>query len=235
MNPSVCGAINLDSRAELRAGGFAGALASELEQLGSTLRPESGPRDLLSAGVRVGSRTASVTCAANERAFHVDFWNDGVQSAGGWTAELPQAARAAAEWFERSASVRGVAERFAFLKPNPLAEAYEAGSAIEFRWGELLDDPRHEELQPSIAEASGRAELRRLFAFTSLFSLCFSRWVGYPFSEDLPAAKWQDGTFRVVDASNRPIGSGDEVAAVDLLVDGLPPVVDVLYRWPADE
>ena len=98
----------------------------------------------------------------------------------------------------------------------------------------MLDEPPHDELRPLIEEASRRAELRRLFAYTSMFSLCFSRWVGYPFSDDLPCAAWTDGRFEVFDPSNRAIGSGDEVEAADLLVDALPSRLEVVYRRPED-
>jgi hypothetical protein len=208
------------------------ALQNELDRLDSPLRLTSRPSDVFSAGGRLGSRTASATCAANERRFHVELWNEGVQCLSGWCDELPEAARAIARWFKTPAPVRELAERFPFLEPNPLAEAYEAGTAVEFRWRQLLDEPPHDELRPLIEEASRCPELRRLFAYTSMFSLCFSRWVGYPFSGDLPRAAWTDGRFEVLDPSNRAIGSGDELAAADLLVGALPSKVDVVYRRP---
>jgi hypothetical protein len=73
--------------------------------------------------------------------------------------------------------------------------------------------------------------------------LCFSRWVNYPFSHDLPYALADGGGFRVFQANELPVYlDGTDVGsfaidadrAVELLVAALPQPLEVTYRRPAD-
>lgn len=80
------------------------------------------------------------------------------------------------------------------------------------------------DLVPLVVEAKKRAELRKLFPYTSHGSLCLSPCTGYPYSGDCPYAspkKAED--YSVFDRTGKPVGRGDAVRAVQLLIDHLPP------------
>jgi hypothetical protein len=94
---------------------------------------------------------------------------------------------------------------------------------------------------PLIEAAKKRPELRQLFPFTSLYSICFSRTTGYPFTADCPhATPIGDGRFRaystkykIVNRSNEGfnykeavdevIGEGSAEEVIEMLVANLPP------------
>ena len=76
-----------------------------------------------------------------------------------------------------------------------------------------------------VREAAKRPELRQLRPFTSLFTLCFSRTTGYPFTRDCPHAEpTGKDLYRVTSADGSVLLDGaDAVQAVDALVAALPP------------
>ena len=75
-----------------------------------------------------------------------------------------------------------------------------------------------------VLEAANRPELRRLYPFTSVETLHFSRTTGFPFTRDCPfAVPIEGGRFRVMAADRKLVlGEGDAVQAADMLVANLP-------------
>jgi hypothetical protein len=217
-------------------------LQAELDKIGSQVRLGSELVQMsFWCDASRGNRQAQVKAAAKKRAFSVDLWAEGVQYLQGWTGELPEVARVFDAWLSDE-SPRGeeMAQRFGFLDLTQLARSYERGEAIERGWLQLIEhgaiEPR---LHPLILAAAEEPKLRQLFPFTSVHTLCFSRWVGYPFSRDLPYAWPCDHGFRVHAPSEsgegRVLGEGDAARAVELLVSALPDPVVVLYRQPNSE
>jgi hypothetical protein len=94
------------------------------------------------------------------------------------------------------------------------------------------DDLPADALHPLIELASEEPKLRRLFPFISLDLLCFSRWVGWPFSGDLPYAAPRGDVFRVHRSGGDVLGEGNVSRAVELLVAALPEPLEVVYRRP---
>src|SRR5262249_37534363 len=98
-------------------------------------------------------------------------------------------------------------------------------------------------LTPLVEKAMAVPALRRLFPFTSLYSLCFSRCTGYPFSGDCPSAApagdirrgAADPRFRVTDAKGGLLGEGTAAEAVEWLVQHLPPNCGPAVQGTADE
>ena len=103
-------------------------------------------------------------------------------------------------------------------------------------WRRLIEhgamEPR---LHPLILAAAEDPKLRHLWPFTSMWTLCFSRWVG-GHSGDLPSADPCDDGFRIYAPSefgqSCVLGEGDAAHAVELLVSALPEPLEVLYRQP---
>jgi hypothetical protein len=211
-------------------------LQAELDRIGSQLRLGSELMPFAS-DVSRGNRSAQVMAAAKKRAFGVDLWAEGVQYLKGWTNELGDVASVFDAWLsDESPSGEEMEQRFEFLTLEQFARIYERGEAIEHMWRRLIKhgamEPR---LHPLILAAAEEPRLRQLWPFTSMWTLCFSRWVG-GHSGDLPSADPCDNGFRVYAPSEfgrgRVLGEGDPADAVELLVSALPEPLEVLYRQP---
>ena len=89
---------------------------------------------------------------------------------------------------------------------------------------------------PVIKEAMKKPELRRLFPYTSLNRLCFSRTTGYPFTHDCPIIEPQgNGRYRVsMPNSQKIIGEGTAGEAVEMVVKNLPPNCGSAVNGTAD-
>ena len=218
----------------LNAGGLAPALQKVLDELDAGLRVVEldEPRFIVYANVRTGSRSSQVMVAAQERAFSVDFWNQGVQYGHGWNGELQEVARAIVAFQVRLLTIEALVTDFPWVKPTANAEAHEQGAEAFvaeawqglLRWlgtSEPVGSPMRR-LLPLVIEAEHRAELRKLLPFTSMDHLCFSRTTGYPYTQDCPVAyPVGDNRFRVMRREG-PLGEGDAARAADLLVANLP-------------
>jgi hypothetical protein len=173
---------------DLNGRGLSAALRLELEALGSAVEPSWDPPLALWASARRAERSVVVCAALETRKFGVDLWSEGIQYFSGWSTELSGIAVVAPSWLDDdAASAAATAARFPHLELHEFACDYERGDAIERRWRSLLEDEA-EPLFPLVEAAAAEPRLRRLFPFTSLGRLKFSRWVGYPFSGDLPGA-----------------------------------------------
>lgn len=90
---------------------------------------------------------------------------------------------------------------------------------------------------PVIKAAMKRPELRRLFPYTSLTRLCFSRTTGYPFTHDCPVIEPQgNGRYSVyMPNSQEIIGEGTADQAVEMVVKNLPPNCGPAVNGTADD
>ena len=241
---------------ELEGRGLYGAVRVELDALGSEVQPSRDPQTAYSSSMSRGERDAYAYVSAGERSFGLDLWCEGVRYLVGWSGELTPVAAAIDFWLcAADADGETTATRFPFLKLFKFAVAYDRGEAIEVCWQNVLSDPCEANPLWALSEAAAtEPRLRRLRPYRSVDSLRFSRWVGYPFSDDLPWApsrvtmanalvqfagleprdpRWN--TYSVHDANGRLLGEGGAAHAVELLVDGLPQHLDVLYRKPPDK
>jgi hypothetical protein len=78
--------LNFDLYPDLQeSGGLASALQRVLQELGTELiaKDLEEPKFIVYALVENGVRSSQVMVASHERAFHVDFWNQGVHY-GSW-------------------------------------------------------------------------------------------------------------------------------------------------------
>jgi hypothetical protein len=212
--------------------GVSASLQAELDRLGSDLTA-SWPHPLaLWSSVERGARSAEVSAAADERAFVLALWADGIVHFSGSSAELATVAEAIRDWLSaEEPGIDALAVKFPWLVDQPLARAYERGEATEYLWRSLLDAPPTENLRPLIDAAAADPRLRPLYPSTSFDRLCFSRTPGGPSPDAFPYAAPREGCFRVWRANkdgylneNREfvLGEGDATRAVELLVEALP-------------
>ncbi len=90
---------------------------------------------------------------------------------------------------------------------------------------------------PLIKAAMKRPELRQLFPFTSLNTLCFSRTTGYPFTHDCPSVASQgNGKYCVyAPSSHEVIGEGKIDEVMEIVIKHLPPNCGAAVNGTADD
>jgi hypothetical protein len=194
-----------------------------------------------------GDRSAQVLPAAEVRAFGLSLWAEGIEHVKGWADELGEVADAIADWMGPDRpGLDAMTQAHPFLKANDFARHYAEGTAIDEMWRRYQSMQRGHWMQPMAAAAAARPGLRALYPYTSL-RLCFSRWVGYPFSYDLPHVEIcipPPLVYRVYraaplrDHSEDPealVGEFDDPEQAADLLETLLPDAPVLYRQPLDE
>jgi hypothetical protein len=210
-------------------GGLANALQAALSSLGSRLTVSGLDPDVkfvLYARVEYGDRFSQVYIGAEERTFIFDFWNRGVMLADAATPDLTEAAGAINLWVGSNCKTTELAAAFPFVEAGEKAAGFESGTEVESRWQDYLAGmgENFPELVEFTKAASARPELRQLFPFTSLNRFCFSRCTGYPYTTDTPYV-WpqRDGSYNVYGRGEQLLGCGDAEAAVELVIQNLPP------------
>lgn len=209
-------------------GGLGSALQSALFDIHSPLMVKATSSFSTStyASAESGNRFSQVYIAAEERLFVFDFWKEGVMLATGRTSSLDELARSLNAWMINQAATSELCEEFHFVTAEEKAEAFEKGREVEWKWQECLayiprDFP---DLVPFLTAARQNEVLRRLFPFTSLNRFCFSRCTGYPYSYDCPiVSPLKYGYYEILDANEKPIGRGNAIEAVNLVLQNLPP------------
>jgi len=190
--------------------------------------------------VEKNRRFSQVYVAAEVRLFLYDFWDRGVMLANASTPDFLQVARSIHEWVQEKANTSQLREAFPFVTLEPIAASFEKDMEVEWKWESLeatIRTQQHKtDLLPLVVAARRKKEVRQLFPFTSLVSLCLSRCTGYPFSGDCPyAVPTKEGQYQVFDASGKVIGRGDAESAVQLLIDHLPPNCGPATKGTADD
>jgi hypothetical protein len=222
---------------ELEGRGLSSALQEQLDVLGAGLKASWPNPDLLWTRVKRGERAAQISCGSEVRVFMTALWGEGVQYFEHESTSLGEVTAAVSVWLaEEQPTGAETVRQCPYLELEPFADAYERGEAIEFRWQEFLRDPWVNAVALFAEHASNEPTLRQLFPYTSLMSLQFSRWVGYPYSYDLPSANPTSRTGErlvIRDAHDAEIGEGDVREAVQLLVEALPDPLEIPYRRPS--
>ena len=247
------------------AGGLGPAIQTQLKAIGSPLcvtkeAPElAGLFPFAWERVEQKQRSSQISIAKHKRLFMLDFWDRGVCLAHGSTPLLPKIAEAINAWIAKEVSTGELQQQFPFVGVEPKAESHEQGAAaeVEQKWQALYSHFKSDEsklaLAPLIERVMEVPVLRRLFPFTSLDSLCFSRCTGYPFSGDCPSVcsthfrfaprptPGQRATFgpprpyTVADSKGIFLGEGDVAEAIELIVQHLPPNCGPASQGTADD
>ena len=213
----------------IRAGSLEAAIAEELARGGARFSVTGSPLPGGPVYARVGDNARQVLAyvAQDERRFVAGFWKNGVRLADVATDSLPALVETITHWMTGDPSSAEFQSRFPFVQVTGRAVAYERGEETEYQWQRLLSNQRSWGPYPVmefLEAASRRPELRQLFPYTSMTTVCFSRCTGYPFTRDTPTARpLPNGTWEVRDADGRVLGQGNVEAAGDLCVRALPP------------
>lgn len=210
------------------AGGLTPALNSALESIGSSLRV-SAKDDLDNLPVTYNrieknGKYSQVYLAANEKLYLPDFWRDGVCLAHGQISNIKALAECIDCWLTMDIRTDELAERFPFVKPSKLAIFFDDSDEVEYKWQLILDSACNKQIKSFVELAIKDPILSKLFPYTSLVTLCFSRCTGYPFTYDTPTVTpvWDTSEYLVKTSDDREIGSGSAREALRMVLDNLP-------------
>ncbi len=185
-------------------------------------------------------RFSQVNCFSPKSPIGYDLWDHGVYLGRADRSDPLEVARSLHAWIEEKTSISEMRTSFPFITFEPIADSFEKGVEIEWKWQTLELSIRSGEhfasLLPLVVAARKREELKLLFPFTSLTRLCFSRCTGFPFTGDCPhAVPTKEGEYQVNDASGREVGTGDAESAVDMLIENLPQYCGRAKKGTADD
>lgn len=174
-----------------KVGGLQNAIDLEFKKRNSDLRVI---RDIhfdqtpsLWAIIKNGQKISEVSLGAEEKLYLTGFWKEGVCLAHGMTDNISELGQVLEFWLCNSITTKELADKFSFITPNDKAFAFDEHKEVEYTWNLILEDPYCAELNDFIKLAIKDEVLNKLFPFTSLDTLCFSRCTGYPYDiADLP-------------------------------------------------
>ena len=241
----------------IEAGGLHGGITRALRSAGSSLEATTVAGFIPYARVEQGSRFIQIYAAAERRLFILEFWFEGTVYGKGSTPDVGEAAGSAHAWVLEEPKIAEMRERFSFFTPTEDGRAHEGGYLLEHRWESLLrrwkeNDPYPYSPRPLIQAAMLRPELRRLFPFTSLNTLRFSR-TSHPLTGGCPSAvSLGGGLYRAYSAKPKMVtrrrkgeeyqkvepvilGEGTVEEVLDLLIDNLPPECETAVNGTAGD
>ncbi|MBG9378413.1 hypothetical protein I5907_19400 [Panacibacter sp. DH6] len=174
-----------------KVGGLQSAIDLEFEKLNSILRVANGTEleniPLTYARIENGQKFSQVYIGAEEKLYLPDFWRDGVCLAHGQTKSITELVQMLDFWLCNDITTKELNNKFSFVTPNNEANAFDENKEVEYTWNYILQDNSRAEIHDFIKLAIKDEVLSKLFPFTSLYTLCFSRCTGYPYdSDDLP-------------------------------------------------
>lgn len=174
-----------------KVGGLANAINLEFEKLHSSLKVVVDKNydkiPVTYARVENGNKFSQIYLAAEKKLYLPDFWRDGVCLAHGSINSTSDLAQAVQYWLTQNVSTQELSKQFSFVQPNDKAKAFDENKEVEYMWKCLVSEDDSLGLKEFIDLASKDEYLNKLFPFTSLYTLCFSKCTGFPFdTTDLP-------------------------------------------------
>lgn len=196
------------------------------------------------ARIEKGSKFSQVCLAADEKLYLPDFWRNGVCLAHARTDDILDLAKVIDFWLNHDISTGELAEKFGFVQPNENAKAFDENKEVEYTWNLILQDESRADLRDFIRLAIRDEVLNKLFPFTSLHTLCFSRCTGYPYdTHDLPDitpkklennSQLANSVFVVKKNRNEYIGEGSAAEALKIVKAHLPANIQPAIKGTAD-
>lgn len=244
-----------------KAGGLSKALNIQFAKINCSLRVtlDDGKVPFTYARVEKGSKFSQVYIAAEEKLYLPGFWRDGVCLAHAKTDNILDLAKVIDFWLSHDISTTELAEEFRFVQVNNKAKVFDENKEVEYTWNSLQQDESRAELHDFIGLAINDEVLNKLFPFTSLYTLCFSRCTGYPYDTDnIPnvTPKMYENfalikphganrrkndyphsgiIFVVTKNKNEYLGEGNATEALKIVKDNLPDNIKTARKGTADD
>jgi len=227
------------------AGGLRNALAAEFSKIDSCLKdmPDSSSDIMPSTYSRVekGKKFSQVYLAAKEKLYLPDFWQEGVCLAHGKTSSLTELAKVLDFWLCKDITTAELSSVFFFIEPNDKAAAFDENREVEYTWARIQSDDSKKELRAFVEIAVKDEILGKLFPFTSLYTLCFSRCTGYPYTYDTPTVTpvgkslFGQSKYEVRMPNNRVLGRGNAAVSMALVKANLPSDIKPAVKGTAED
>lgn len=245
-----------------KVGGLQNAINIEFEKLNSTLRAsqesELDKIPLTYARVENRQKFSQVYIGAEEKIYLPDFWKEGVCLAHGQTKNISELAQVLDFWLCNDITTKQLADKFPFVSPSDKAFAFDNNNEVDYTWNYILQDQDRAEIKDFVKLAIKDNVLNKLFPFTSLYTLCFSRCTGYPYdTNDLPNVtpklfenfapiqgkknsaeqdiKKLETQFVVTKNKYEYLGEGNAEEALKIVKDNLPDNIQPARKGTADE
>ena len=141
-------------------------------------------------------------------------------------------------WLRVDRTTVEFAKEFEFIKPNEEAIYFDNDKAVEHEWNKYFIDESKKELKAFITIAKEDEIVGRLFPFTSLTTLCFSRCIGYPYLADTPKVIPlidQKDIYEVRSNYNSYLGIGNAEQVLKIVKENLPRGIRPAVKGTADD
>lgn len=209
-----------------KVGSLTKALDYEFEKIHSSLICTIDDLDKLPfayARVEKDNRYSQIYLAAKEKLFLSEFWRDGVCLAHGNTEDINELARVLDYWLSSDNDTKSLADKFEFVTANEKAIAFDEKREVEYTWNSILNDNSRADIRSFVELAVNDPVLSKLFPFTSLTRLCFSRCTGYPYTHDTPIViPISVDTYEVRLSDNDLVGKGNAREVLAMVKSNLP-------------
>lgn len=188
-------------------GGLTNAINENFNNLKSTLKTIDCDNEFNTfswAIIKKNKRSSQVTIALNERLFIVSLWNEGINY-GAWNfVDLKKVSQFIVHFVELKLSIKEIKKTFPWFESKS-GELHEKGVKMEIKysWNNLIKWLNEEKslmkyLLPCVKITKKIPQLRVLFPFTSMNTLCFSLTTGYPYKEIGPKiTAWENNCFEI--------------------------------------
>ena len=224
----------------IQAGTLSGALNIAFFEMGSFIRASLedpfGKVSLYDSQVRHGKKFSQIYIAIEERLFLFHFWREGVYLARGKTDNIKMVAESIHYWLTTNDKTDMLSSKYTFVTLNERASAFDENKQVEFTWNLILNDPNTLDLKEFVKLAMEDEILSKLFPYTSMWSLCFSRCTGFPYSRDTPKVIPDGrGKYSVQLEDDTIIGTGSALEAINMVKSNLPKNIKPAIKGTAED
>lgn len=223
------------------AGGLIFALDLAFKKIGSPLRVSNvdNPKIFPGAYARIerDNKFSQIYIAAKEKLYLPDFWRDGVCLGHGKTENIYLLVECIDYWLTTKERTKELANKFSFVTPHIDASIFDEGNEVAYKWQKILNDPSLKEIKSFVELAIKDPILSKLFPYTSIMTLCFSRCTGFPFTYDTPTVSPIIDSGQYVVRKNKldVIGSGSATEALKMVLDNLPKDIKPAVKGTAED
>jgi len=223
------------------AGGLISALNFAFKKMGSELRVsnEDDPNFFPGAFAQIekNNKLSQIYIASEEKLYLPDFWRDGVCLANGGVNDIDLLVECIDYWLNSQESTKQLANKFSFVTPYKNAAVFDEGKEVEYAWKLILNSEYSKEIRSFVELAINDEILSKLYPFTSLMTLCFSRCTGYPYTGDTPTITpiFETDRYLVRNSDGDEIGSGSASEALKMVLCNLPTDIGPAVKGTADD
>lgn len=190
------------------------------------------------ARVEHKNKFAQIYLASNKETYLPNFWRDGVCLAHGQTNDIYELVKAIDFWLYNNISTNEFSRNFPLITPSKKASAFDENREVEYAWNSYLNDDSFKDLWDFMELAVRDKVIGKLFPFTSLMRLCFSRCTGIPYTGDTPIVipiPNKIGKFEVRLTDDMIIGRGNASEALKMVKENLPVDIKPAVKGTAND